>query len=150
MGTVPGAPADPTTDPVASQEQEQPAVPPVEVLSRPIAVEVTNQPRTQELPNILGGIDTLTVEAAGRRILATDLRRSRALIWVVGNTAVLLARSQADAAALGGQLTPAGPVAILTSALGPIEYTGRDEVYAASTVAGTPALVCVIAEQWTQ
>ena len=124
-------------------------MPPLAWQERPIAVEITNQPRTQELPNILGGINTLTVEATGRRILARDLRRARALIWVVGTTNAIIGRSKADVAALGGTATPAGPVAILAAALGPVEYTGRDEIYAASVDSATPALVCVVAEQWT-
>lgn len=150
MGTDPTHQPTPYADAIDVQEGEAYPTPPAVNLVVP--VDVVSMPRVQELPNTIGALSTWSVEATGRRIVAGDKRRARLVVWNPGTTPVVLARTQADASAAGGQgatTVPAGPVITLTSGMPPLELQVSDDLYAASTDSSAVAQVCVVTEQWT-
>lgn len=151
MGTVPTGtnPTDLNPEAADTAQLEQVIVPDREA----IPVAIVQQLAAHVLPNRLGATTTLTAESTGRRVVGGDLPRGRVQLWAGSAQGVIVAATRADAvagaqAAIAAGGVTAGPWIVLPTT--PLELQVTDELWAASTAANTPGLVCVVTEEWTK
>jgi hypothetical protein len=142
---MPERPDDPATVAELNQLQADdflpvPAVP----------VVVTGDVRTQELPAKLVTFSTMYVDNKGRRLAARDERRAKISVAATTAQSFAMGTSLADVM-LAAATSPAGSggaAFVVTQGMGVVDIEGADELYAIS-LSGTPAVVSVKVEQWT-
>jgi hypothetical protein len=130
-------------DPATLDELNQ--ITPGSIPIPPVPVVVLGEVRTQEQPAKLVTMFTANVETA-RRIAARDPRRAKLTVWCASAQSALLATSMEN---VNGGTVTGGPVVVVTQAIGPVPLEGIDEIYAVSTTPGTPAIISVMVEQWS-
>lgn len=136
-------------DQPASRDEELELTPaPFDI--KPVAVVVEGPIHTVDAPPKLITLSTVYADSP-RSLAARDLRRAKLRVAVTTAQNAIIATSMQDVQAglASAPAGSAGPIAVLTQAMGYVEIEGVDSIYVSSTTVGTPAIVSVIIEQWS-